>query len=510
MNTRKPIQPAATTNVLSISYSTSGKRFIAGLNDGLRIFRTDNCLTTHEADIPYEQGITIAEALDDRYYAYVYNHKNRNGGPNVVVFWDAVLARELSRFDFHEPVLGIRLTSKWMAVILEERTMLFQYQQVQLARLPTPLAEDSGEKEPTVSDGQPVRAPNRVHSIHQTIANTYALACLSNDLLVLPAKTSGQLQLISLKAGASSSKRVVKAHSHPLRCIALSDDGSLLATASEQGTLNHVYNTTTLDQLANFRRGVDQAIVHSMAFSPGNRWIASTSDKGTLHVFDLRPPDAAEVAAMAKERQHRKSRSYAGHRLSGADYYKDSSSGMSAGRSSPAPSSAVGGGAGTGYQGSVQEYYGLRPPPTSASPPARDAALSAMAALKASPFAPKVFKDVRSIASAPFYTGEDTTHWQSGPAYSWTTAPNGTKKRVKNPVLSLPNDPAGRPPKGIITFEKEVKDEDGAIIYVVGGGSDARWEMFELSPVTTVNGERTGGWALNNKGFRKYLKRQFV
>ncbi|KAF2171734.1 hypothetical protein M409DRAFT_50390 [Zasmidium cellare ATCC 36951] len=510
MNTRKPIQPAATTNVLSISYSTSGKRFITGLSDGIRIFRTDNCLATHEPTTPYELGISIAEVLDDRYCAYVYNHKNRSGGPNVVVFWDALLDRELSRFDFHEPVLGIRLTSKWMAVVLEERTVLFQYQRIHLPRLPTPPAEDAGEEERTPAEDQPVRAPNLVHSIYQTTANTYALACLSNDLLVLPAKTLGQIQLISLKTGASSSKRVVKAHSHPLRCLALSDDGSLLATASEQGTLNHVYNTTTLDQLANFRRGVDQAIVHSMAFSPGNRWLASTSDKGTLHIFDLRPPDAAEVASMAKERQHRKSRSYAEHRLSGPDYYKDSSSGMSAGRSSPAPSSAVGGGAGTGYQGSVQEYYGLRPPPVSASPPARDAAVSAMATLKASPFAPKVFKDIRSIASAPFYTGEDTQHWQSGPPYSWTTAPNGTKKRIKNLVLPLPNDPAGRPSKGIITFEREVKDGDGAIVYVVGGGSDARWEMFELSPITTADGERIGGWALNNKGFRKYLKRQFV
>lgn len=400
MNTRKPIQPAATTNVLSISYSASGKRFITGLNDGLRIFRTDNCLTTQRPNIPFELGIFIAEALDDRYYAYAYTHKNRDGGPNVVVFWDAVLDRELSKLDFHEPVLGIRMTPKWMAVILEERTVLFQYQQIQPQSLPTPPLkepEDGGEN--TRDDG-PVRSPNHVHSLHRTAANTYALACLSNDLLVLPAKTSGQIQLISLKPGASSSKRVLKAHSHPLRCLALSNDGSLLATASEQGTLNHVYNTTTLDQLANFRRGVDPAIVHGLAFSPGNRWMASTSDKGTLHVFDLRSADPAEVAAMAKERQHRKSRSYAGHRLSGADYYKDSSSGMSAGRSSPGPSSAIGGGTGTGYQGSVQEYYGLRSPPASASPPARDAAVSAMAALKASPFAPKVFKDVRSIASA--------------------------------------------------------------------------------------------------------------
>ncbi|KAM3416671.1 SVP1-like protein 2 [Cercospora zeina] len=519
MNTRQAIQPSTTPNVFSISYSASGKRFVTGLSDGFRSFRTDNCLVTHEVNSRTDRATAIVEALDDRYYAFVSKKRSQNAGASIVIFYDAVLDREVTSFDVHEPILGLRLTSEWMAVVLEERTILFQYQVLQPERGTPLLGDDSGSDQTEMAREAELRAPNIAHSIYPTSANTYALAALSDDLLVLPAPSTGQVQLITLNTKTARTKRVLKAHNSSLRCIALSSDASLLATTSEQGTLIRVWSTKTTDQLAEFRRGMDHSVIYSLSFSPGNKFVASTSDKGTLHVFDLRPKDPAETATLAREkdaehRKHRKAPSYAQHRLSGGTGFDhDSLSGMSAGLASPAPSTAIGGGPGTAYHGSVQEYYGLRAPPAAASPPARDAAASAMAALKASPFMPRAVRDVRSVASAPFYTGTDPPHWQGGPAYSWTMAPNGTKKRVKNPVLPLPNDPSGRPPKGLLVFQpasKESNEDDGVSIYVVGGGSDARWEKFDLFPVAPSEANPGGGWGLVNRGFRNYLSRQFV
>lgn len=460
---------------------------MAGLSDGFRIFRMDNCLTTCQPDVV--GGVSIAAALDDRFSAYVSTHRRQDvSGPTVVVFYDSVLDRELSRFDFHEPVLGLRLTSKWMAVVLAERTILFQYQEID----PTSIcAEDE--------DTEVLRAPNLVHSLHQTTTNLLALACLSNDLLVLPAQTAGQLQLISLNSDNSTRKRVLRAHNSSLRCVSLSQDGSLVATASEQGTLIRIFGAKSLDQIAEFRRGMDNAIVFNLAFSPGNRWIGCTSDKGTLHIFDIRPTAPVDpTTGLGSVPKHRKTSSYTyatsgpGPRLANLDRESSiSAQSSNIGRSSPS-------------HGSVQEYYGLRPPPVSiAAPPVVSTFASSF---KSSAFAPRIFKDSRSAASAPFYMGNEKTHWQGGESHSWTTAPNGTRKRVKNPVLSLPGEPSGRPVKGIMTFAPgyESPDEDGAIVYVIGGGGDARWEKFEVK-----RGE-AGQWTLTNLGFRRFLTRQFV
>lgn len=487
MNTRRAIQASTTPNVLSISISATRNRFVAGLSDGFRIFRMDNCQTTCLPDVV--GGITIAAALDDRFSAYVSTHRRQElSGPTVVVFYDSVLERELSRLDFYEPVLGLRLTSKWMAVILAERMILFQYQEID------PGPQRTQDAQPTV-----LRAPNLVHSLHQTSPNLLALACLSNHLLVLPAQTPGQLQLIALNADNTTTKRVLRAHNSALRCISLSQDGSLVATASEQGTLIRVFGSKSQDQVAEFRRGMDHAIIFDLAFSPGNRWIAATSDKGTLHIFDIRPTGPANTTTgAASGPKHRKTPSYTyatgglGGRLSNLDRESSiSAQSSNMGRSSPS-------------HGSVQEYYELRPPPISAaSPPV----VSSFAfSLKSSPFAPRIFKDSRSAASAPFYLGNEKSHWQGGESHTWTTAPDGTRKRVKNPVPGLPNEPSGRPMKGIMTFATGVAsiDEDGAVVYVIGGGGDARWEKFEMRK------ENASEWRLVNLGFRRFLTRQFV
>ncbi|TKA80908.1 hypothetical protein B0A55_01676 [Friedmanniomyces simplex] len=527
MNTRQPIQPSDQPAVLSLAFSASRKRFVAGLADGFRCFRTDNCLTTYHPTLPVDGGIAVAAALDDRYVAFVGGGRAPAGKPSVVVFWDAVLGKETTRFDLHESVLGVRLNGRWMVVVLKERTVLFEYQELQPQSLPKPPPDAASTDEADLDEI--LRGPNKVKALYPTSTNYHALATLRGELLVLPAQTTGQVQLIPLSGG---SKRVLRAHNSSLRCLTVSDDGTLLATASEQGTLIRVYNLSNLDQIAEFRRGSDHAIIFSLALSPGNRWLACTSDKGTLHIFDLRPPDPAAAIAntqAAKEKSardrhslphHLKSTSYASHRLSagGLALERDSLSGgggLSAHSSAPTSRGAGGEGGGggtpTAYQGgSVQEYYGLRPPPASASPPTTGAGggVSALAsAFKASGFAPRVLRDVRSIASIPFHMGDETLHWQGGAAYSWTTAPRGGRKRVKNAVLGLPDDASGRPPKGILGFaprEAGGTDDEGARIYVLGGGSDARWEVFEILPA------EGGGWGLMNRGFRRFLTRQFV
>jgi len=67
----------------------------------------------------------------------------------------------------------------------------------------------------------------------------------------------------------------------------LSPDGQLLATASEAGTLIRVFSTSNCAKVAELRRGVDPAYIFSIAISPNSSMLAVTSDKSTLHIFDL-------------------------------------------------------------------------------------------------------------------------------------------------------------------------------------------------------------------------------
>ena len=68
--------------------------------------------------------------------------------------------------------------------------------------------------------------------------------------------------------------------------MTLNFDGSLVATASEKGTLVRIFSTATATKLQEVRRGADPAKIYSIAIS-GNDLLAVTSDKGTVHVYSL-------------------------------------------------------------------------------------------------------------------------------------------------------------------------------------------------------------------------------
>ena len=57
-----------------------------------------------------------------------------------------------------------------------------------------------------------------------------------------------------------------------------------------QGTLIRVFSTSNCAKIAELRRGLDFAIIFSVAISPSNTLLAVTSDKSTLHIFDLPHP----------------------------------------------------------------------------------------------------------------------------------------------------------------------------------------------------------------------------
>lgn len=70
-----------------------------------------------------------------------------------------------------------------------------------------------------------------------------------------------------------------------LRGLALTADGTKLATASAKGTVLRVWDVATSACLQEFRRGVERATITCLCWSWDYQWLSCTSDKGTAHVF---------------------------------------------------------------------------------------------------------------------------------------------------------------------------------------------------------------------------------
>ncbi|KAI9820058.1 MAG: Phosphatidylinositol 3,5-bisphosphate-binding protein [Phylliscum demangeonii] len=189
------------------------------------------------------------------YVALVGGGKQPRFSQNKVVVWDDSKQRVAITLEFRTQVHRVRLSRSRIVVVLQNSVHLYTFQ-----------------------------SPPQKISVFETADNPQGLCCLGLRTLVFPGRTAGQLQLVELERGNVS---IVPAHASPLRALELSPGGELLATASETGTLIRIFSTANCARLAELRRGVDPAVIFALAISPSSNLLAVTSDKYTLHIFDL-------------------------------------------------------------------------------------------------------------------------------------------------------------------------------------------------------------------------------
>lgn len=197
------------------------------------------------------------------YLALVGGGKSPKFAMNKAVIWDDLKGKVALEITALTAVRGVQLSRERIVVVLQNSVRVYSF----------------------------AKPPDLLH-VYETADNFFGLCCLSDKQLVFPGRTPGQVQIVELGTGNVS---IIPAHSSPLRAIQLSPDGELLATASETGTLIRVYSTGNCAKIAELRRGIDPAMIFSLGFSPSGTLIACTSDKSTLHVFDVPHPRKANA-----------------------------------------------------------------------------------------------------------------------------------------------------------------------------------------------------------------------
>ncbi|KAI4185494.1 MAG: hypothetical protein L6R41_004111 [Letrouitia leprolyta] len=105
------------------------------------------------------------------------------------------------------------------------------------------------------------------------------------------APTTGDVLLFdALKLEAIN---VAEAHRSPLSCITLNNTGTLLATASDKGTIIRVFAVPSAKKLYQFRRGSMPSRINSMAFNSTSTLLCVSSASDTVHIFKLTTPSSS-------------------------------------------------------------------------------------------------------------------------------------------------------------------------------------------------------------------------
>jgi autophagy-related protein 18 len=79
----------------------------------------------------------------------------------------------------------------------------------------------------------------------------------------------------------------INAHKGNVAQIQFDRQGTLLATASETGTVIRVFSVPNGDLLYSFRRGIQHARINSLSFCPNSKFLSAGASSGTIHIFLL-------------------------------------------------------------------------------------------------------------------------------------------------------------------------------------------------------------------------------
>ena len=132
--------------------------------------------------------------------------------------------------------------------------------------------------------------------ILETLNNPNGILSISykiNDIYIAfpNSKCKGKVEInnyiISKNNFNKDQPKFIQAHESNIAYITLNNEGTLLATASDKGTLIRLFNILKTEKIIELRRGAKNAIINCLAFDINTEFIGCTSDSFTVHIFDI-------------------------------------------------------------------------------------------------------------------------------------------------------------------------------------------------------------------------------
>lgn len=266
----------------SLAFNQDGSCFIAGTSEGFRVY-TSSPLTEfvrREGCMWPDRGIqTAAMLFRTNVFATVSKLENRK-----VKLWDDSRRRFIGELRSRQPVKSVCLTRDVLAMVTDFAVYVYLSDQM--------------------------RPINIIH----TGANERGLCALAAGgllgcwLLACPAVAAGAVRVHGGSSPGSSApeslvqdalnsgltNHVFQAHRTQLAALAFNPQGTLLATASEKGTVVRLFRAADGQLMQQLRRGTQTSLISCIAIRADDRFAAIASSSETIHIFLLQQLEQAQ------------------------------------------------------------------------------------------------------------------------------------------------------------------------------------------------------------------------
>lgn len=187
--------------------------------------------------------------------------------PNKITIWDDHQCKIVSQIRFNSEVIKVKIRKDSIIGIIYDKIYILNIFTLEI-----------------IDIFQTYENPNGVFSCSN----------INNDLiLAFPnSQGKGKVQIeqyfITYEANKKNEAKIINAHESQIACISINNEGTILATASDKGTLIRIFLISKSDQpIAVLKRGKKTVNINCLVFDETSEIIGCTSDAGTTHLFDI-------------------------------------------------------------------------------------------------------------------------------------------------------------------------------------------------------------------------------
>ena len=191
---------------------------------------------------------------------------------NKVIIWDENEAGIVAELRVNNKVLNIKMKFDRIIVVTDRKIYVFDMENFDVIDIIKTAANHLGLYAISSSDKINVIA--------------FPIKRLSDD-------SKGEVGLKSYECNILKHK--ISAHESNLSFLAINNKGTLLATASQTGTLIRVFAVYNGEFLQELRRGTYNSTISCIAFESNDKFLVCSSNSSTIHVFSLSESNKALI-----------------------------------------------------------------------------------------------------------------------------------------------------------------------------------------------------------------------
>ncbi|OQO09590.1 hypothetical protein B0A48_04992 [Cryoendolithus antarcticus] len=260
-----------------VAFNQDHSQLAVATTRGLRVYQTDPFELQQQT---YEEDISLVEQLfSTSLVALILT-------PRLLRIVNTKRKSTICELTFHGMVVSLKMNRKRLVIVLEETVFIYDLSNMKMLHSQlTPLnpagicavspnSENNYLALPHYQKSQPGRPSQPAHVPSAIVKET-----ISGDVLLYELNKMEEVT-------------VIPAHQTPVSCIALNNDGTLMATSSEKGTIIRIFAIPTGKKLFQFRRGSMPARIYSMSFNSTSTLLCVSSATETVHIFKLAAPSS--------------------------------------------------------------------------------------------------------------------------------------------------------------------------------------------------------------------------